>query len=66
MAGQINRMLQKLITTRAKGDPVLEMTTTTKLMLKGLDPRKYTDSSPDDPAVLNLVRQAAKEMNVVL
>jgi hypothetical protein len=66
MAGQINRMLQRLITTRAKGDAILEMTTTTKLVLKGLDPRKYTDSSPDDPKVLELVRQVAKDMNVVL
>jgi hypothetical protein len=39
-------------------------TTRTKLVLKGLDPNKFTTSSPDDPIIITKVIDAAAEMGV--
>ena len=64
MAGQIKRMLDAIIEQRAKGNPVLIQTTTAKLALKGLDPSRFTSSSPDDPASIEKVKAVAAELGV--
>ncbi len=64
MAGKIKQTLDKLIQTRSKGNPTLVNTTITKLMIKGIDYSKYTDTSEDDPAMLEKIAAAAKEMGV--
>jgi hypothetical protein len=55
-------MINSILEQRAKGNPTLLMTTRTKLTLKGLNPDRYTDTSPDDPAVLAKVRSVAAEL----
>jgi hypothetical protein len=64
MAGKIKKMINCIIAERAKGNPVMVSTTTTKLIVKGINPANYTDDSPDDYFVMEKLRNIAKEMNV--
>lgn len=52
MAGKIKEMIDLIIGQRANGNPMLERVIKSKLMLKGVNPKKYDSGSPDDPAVL--------------
>ncbi len=62
MAGQIRLMLDRIIADLSKGDRVLASYVETKLILRGLDPSKYTAESPDDPAVLARIRAIFDEL----
>ncbi len=64
MPGLIKRMLDSIISQRAKGNQTLVMTTKTKLILKGVDPDGYNGASADDPVVLEKVRKIAGELGV--
>jgi hypothetical protein len=64
MAGRIKRVIEKIIKERSKGDPVLERTTEIKIILKGVNKARYTDSSEDDPAVLAKLKKIAEELGV--
>ncbi len=66
MAGQVHQLVEQIITQRSKGNPVLAATTRTKLLLKGIDPDKFTAMSADDPTIVARLRQIAVELNVVL
>ncbi len=66
MAGQIKKMLDTILAVRGKGNQVFIDGTRTKLILKGLNPDKFTLTSPDDPAVIARVRQAAADLGVSL
>jgi hypothetical protein len=64
MAGSVKRMIDSIVQQRAKGNPTLVVSTKTKLILKGLNPDKFTDTSPDDPALISKVRAVAAELGV--
>jgi hypothetical protein len=64
MAGKIHAAIQEIITTRGKGNPVIERGTRTKLLLKGIDASKWTPVSPDDAAMLSRVMQAAADFGI--
>jgi hypothetical protein len=66
MPGQIKTMIDKIITLRAHGNPVLINTTRAKLLLKGVDPDKYGATSADDPAIIDKLRKLAQELTVAL
>jgi hypothetical protein len=66
MSGKIMQLIDTVIKERAQGNPSLETTTKTKLLLKGIDFRKYTSSSEDDPEVIAKIIQIAQEMNIQL
>ncbi|RXE56455.1 hypothetical protein ABH15_10285 [Methanoculleus taiwanensis] len=66
MAGQIKRMIETIIRERANGNPVLENTTRTKLVIKGFNPDKYTATSEDDPAKIAELKVIAKDMGITL
>jgi hypothetical protein len=66
MAGQVKKMLDLIILKRSNGNPVLETTTKTKLIMKGLNPEKFTISSPDDPAIVAKVKALAGELGISL
>ena len=53
MAGQIKQMVDKVIVTRSQGNATIAATTRTKLILKGINPDKFSPSSEDDPLVLD-------------
>lgn len=66
MAGQIKQMLDAIILERSKGNSVVAVTTKTKIILKGIDPDKYTAGSADDPTTIQKVRDIARELGVTL
>ena len=66
MAGQVRRMLDRIMKERAKGSTTLEMTTRTKLILKGLDPARFDAASPDDASTIARVREVAKDLGIAL
>ena len=66
MAGQIQRMIQSVITQKAKGNTIIASSIQTKMYLKGIAVDKFTAVSPDDPAVMRKVREIAKEFGVIV
>jgi len=64
MPGQIKQMLDSVLQQRSNGNSVVLNTTKTKLILKGLNPDKFTLASPDDSAVISKVRAIAAELGV--
>ncbi len=66
MAGKIKRHLNEIISSVSNNNVILQNTTRTKLILKGLDPNNFNDNSEDDPVVLAKVLAFAKDFNVKL
>lgn len=66
MPGKIKAMCETIIEKRAAGNPAMEKITKTKLALKGINPDKFTSSSPDDPQIMDKLVQVAKELGVIL
>jgi hypothetical protein len=64
MAGKIKRQIDAIVIAVAKNNQTLINITKTKLVLKGLNPDKYNDQSPDDPNVLEKLKQVAAEFGV--
>jgi hypothetical protein len=62
MAGKIKMMIDSIIEQRAKGNAMLEGVIRTKLMLKGVDPKKYTLQSDDDPSVISKLEALVKDL----
>ena len=52
MAGQIKKLIDNIVEQRSQGNKVLQGVVKMKLILKGIDPKNYTEASPDDPEVL--------------
>jgi hypothetical protein len=48
MAGRVKHLIDELISLRAAGNPGIEHFMRAHLMLNGIDPARYTESSPDD------------------
>lgn len=66
MAGIIKQLLDKIIETRSQGNPATVQLTKVKLILKGVDPDKFTASSEDDPKIISKIQDIAKELAVTL
>ncbi len=62
MAGKIKQMIDTIINQRAKDNAMLAGVIKTKLMLKGIDPSKFTPQSPDDPAVISKLEALIKDL----
>ncbi len=62
MAGKIKQVIDMIIAQRAKDNPMLAGVIRTKLMLKGIDPNKFTPQSDDDPAIIARLEAVAKEL----
>lgn len=66
MAGEIKRMVDVIVQQRAHGDPLLERTTRTKLLIKGINPKRFTDTSEDDPIIIEKLKQLADVFGCVV
>ena len=66
MAGKIKQQLDTLIAEVAKNNPILVNTTRTKLILKGINPNKFTQDSLDDPVILEKLKDIAEAFGVKL
>jgi hypothetical protein len=62
MAGKIKQMIDTIISQRAKDNAMLAGVIKTKLMLKGIDPSKFTPQSPDDPAIISKLEEVIKQL----
>jgi len=62
MAGKIKVMIDSIIEQRTKNNPKLVATIRTKLILKGVDPGKYTETSEDDPKIISLLESIIKTL----
>jgi hypothetical protein len=62
MAGKIKKMIDSIIEQRAKDNPMLAGVIKTKLMLKGIDPSKFSATSDDDPAVIGKLEALVKDL----
>jgi hypothetical protein len=61
MAGQIKRLIDTIVAQRSEGNKVLEGVVKMKLILKGIDPKKYTEASDDDPMVMGKLLDLMKD-----
>ena len=66
MAGKVKRIIDEIISQRSNGNPTFIMTTRTKLILKGINPDKFTAASEDDPVMIQKAMAVAKDMGVRL
>jgi len=59
-------MIDQIIEKRSKGASFLVGVTRTKLLLKGVNPDKYTFESPDDPVVIEKLRALSRELGLYI
>ncbi len=59
-------MIQEIITQKSKGNVIIANSIRTKMYLKGIAVEKYTATSPDDPAILQKVREIAREFGIMV
>jgi hypothetical protein len=64
VTGQTKRLLDAIIAQRSQGNETIALAMKTKLILKGLNPDRFTATTADDPAVLAKVRAIAQSLNV--
>jgi len=62
MAGKIRQMIDSIIKQRSKENPMLVRIVKTKLILKGIDPAKFTLQSDDDPVVIGKLKEMMQEL----
>ncbi|HEY6009793.1 MAG TPA: hypothetical protein VIU40_15815 [Geobacteraceae bacterium] len=62
MAGQIKKLIDGIVAQRAQGNRVLEGVVKMKLILKGIDPKLYTDQSEDDPVIIGRLLELRQEL----
>ena len=66
MAGQIKQLIDAIVKQRANGNPTIELTTKAKLVLKGVNPGSFSETSPDDPVIIARIRKIAVDFGVQL
>lgn len=66
MAGQVHTMIQKIIAQKSRGNSVIASSVRTKMILRGIMVNNYTEKTPDDPAVIQKLKNLAKEFDVIL
>ena len=64
MPGQIRHMIDAIICGARRENATIAMTTKTKLILKGINPDRYSAASDDDPSVTAKLRAIATELGV--
>ena len=66
MPGKIKRMIDEIVAKRSKGNETIMFTTRTKLILKGIDPEDYSETTADDPDTVAKLKEIAETMGVTL
>lgn len=64
MAGKIKRMIDEIIQERSKGNPAITEMTIAKLILKGLNPKKFDNNSVDDEIIIEKLINIANQLNI--
>ncbi len=66
MAGTVKKVLDAIIAARGQNNPTFIEATRAKLILKGMNPAKFTATTPDDPATVEKARRVAAEFGVTV
>ena len=66
MAGTTHRLITRLIEQRTGGNPTLVPSIKIKLIMKGVDPDRHNENSPDDPVMIARLHAIAKDMSIKL
>jgi len=66
MPGKIKTAIDQILAQRSQGNVNLIAPIKIKLIMKGIDPDRWHEASPDDPAMFLRVENAAKDMGVSL
>ncbi|MDP4182551.1 MAG: hypothetical protein Q8942_15865 [Bacillota bacterium] len=66
MAGKIKKMIDKIVEERSKGNKALVGLTKAKIAMKGIIPDQFTETSADDPVVIEKLTNLAKDLNINL
>jgi hypothetical protein len=66
MSGKIKEMIDTIIEQRSKGSPIIASTIKIKLILKGINPDKFTINSDDNPIIIKKIEQIADNLGVNL
>ena len=66
MAGKVKSTIDLIITHRSQGNANWVAPLKIKLIMKGIDPDEWHESSPDDPKMLLRVESVARDMGVSL
>ena len=66
MQGKIKKIIDTIIAQRSKGSSVVANLTRAKLAMKGVICDKYNETSEDDPAVIEKLKQIASELSIVI
>jgi len=64
MAGKIKSIIDSIVNKRSNGNATIATLTKSKMVMKGINPEKYTSTSEDDPVVIEKLVVLAKELNV--
>jgi hypothetical protein len=64
--GTVKRVLDAVIAARGQSNPTFIEATRAKLILKGLNPAKFTEGTPDDPVQVAKARKVAAEFGVTV
>jgi hypothetical protein len=64
MAGKIKKMIDIIIREKSNGNDTLINLTKAKLTLKGINPRKYDDTSDDNPEIIEKLKAYAAEIGI--
>jgi len=66
VAGTVKKVLDAIIAVRGQNNPTFIEATRAKLILKGMNPAKFTATTPDDPALVEKARRVAAEFGVTV
>ncbi len=66
MSGKIKKMIDTIIEQRSHGDSIIAGTVKIKLILKGINPDKFTQKSDDNPTIITKLKQIANDLGVDL
>ncbi len=64
--GKTKQLIDELIAKKAQGNSFQELNVQMKLMFKGIDVKKITPQTPDDPAVIAKIHEVAQAFGVQL
>jgi hypothetical protein len=64
--GKTKQLIDLLIKEKAKGNSFQEINVQIKLLFKGIDCKKITEDTPDDPETIAKIHEVAKAFNIEL
>lgn len=64
MSGQIKTLVEQIILSKSRGDPVLQKMVKIKLLIKGIQADAFDEHSDDDPVMIERLCDIAHEFGL--